>query len=320
MIERRFYRVNPLPIAAEIHDLDLTRLGDADLTRDLYADWMRYGVLAFRNTPVDNAQHLALSRSFGELEMHPLPQIRNPEEPLLMQLGGNKPDKAYVYDDKDLLVGRVPWHRDTAYTVDISKGSMLRVLERPEEGGDTLFSDTAAAYDALPDHWKQRIAGLHFKATLRLDFREMSRGVTWSSIRWATDEEAPGSKPAVPHDMLARYPSVVHPMVIEHPESGRKCLYISPTYLDRVLDVSDEESDEILSFIVDHTLKPEFIYRHVWAADDLVLWDNRRMMHAATGYPPKYRRFALRTTLAGSLKSGRLYDSSAVEAKAELVD
>ena len=320
MVEREHYRVNPLPVAAEILDLDLARLGDTRLQQALYADWMKYGLLVFRDTPVDNAQHLALSRCFGELEMHPLPQLRNVDEPLLIQLGGNTPDKAYVYDGDKLLVGRVAWHRDTAYTADIAKGAMLRVLERPPEGGETLFADTAAAHDALPEAWKLRLAELEFKATLRLDFRQMTRGMTWSSVRWATDDEAPGSTPAVSIDALAQYPSVVHPMVIEHPESGRKCLFISPTYLDRVLDVSDEESDEILDFVVAHALKPEFIYRHNWRADDLVLWDNRRMMHSATGYAPKYHRFALRTTLAGSLKSGRLYDASAVEVKAALAD
>src|SRR5439155_5055578 len=141
MIERAHYRLNPLPVAAEIHDLDLSQLENPELRAALYQDWMAHGLLIFRDTPVDNAQHLALSRCFGELEIHPLPEIRSAEEPLLMELGGKKPGKAFVYDGDKLLVDRVAWHRDTAYTVDVSKGAMLRLVERPPQDGETDFCD-----------------------------------------------------------------------------------------------------------------------------------------------------------------------------------
>ncbi len=250
-IERVFYRVNSLPVAAMIQDLGLNRLGDADLTRNLYADWMRYGVAVFRGTPVNNAQHAWLSRRFG------------------------------------------------AYTVDTCRRSMLPVLERPEGGDVTLFSDTAAAYDALPEDWARQTAGLQVEKTPHLDCCETARGVNWPGIRWATGEATSGSRPAV------------YTMMIEHPATGKETLSLSPTYFARVLGFLDEQSDEILSFIVPHTLK----YGFVLAANDPVVWEDRRKMHAATGHSPRYRRFALRATRAGSLKSGHLYDLKAVEAK-----
>ena len=320
MVGRPGYELNPLAIGAEILGLDLACIEHAETRASLYADWMDHGVLVFRDLPVTNAEHLALSRVFGDLELHPLPEIRNAEEPLLMDLGGKKATRAFVYDGDKLRVDRIAWHRDTAYTVEIAKGAMLRVVERPAEGGQTDFCDTAKAYDALSPEFKKRIAGLEFKATLVLDQMFMRLGTTWQTLRPATEEECPGSKHNVPLDALKRYPPVVHPLVIRHPESGRECIYVSPTYLDAILGLDEAESDALLRAIVDHTLSPEFCYRHHWRENDLVLWDNRRMLHAATGYHPKYRRRGLRTTLAGSLKSGRMYDPTAQQAKATLVD
>lgn len=320
MIERPGYTLQPLPVAAEIHGLSVSSITDPDTRASLYADWMAHGVLIFRNMPVTNPQHLELSRVFGELELHPLPEIRNEEEPLLMDLGGKKATRAFVYDDDKLRVDRIAWHRDTAYTVEIAKGAMLRVVERPPEGGHTDFCDSAQAYDALSPEMKSKFDGLEFKATLVLDQMLMRWGTTWRTLRPATEEECPGSKHNVPLDALKRYPSVVHPLVIEHPESGRRCIYISPTYLDEILGLEKSESEKLLKFVVDHTTSPTFCYRHHWREHDLVLWDNRRMIHAASGYHPKYLRRGLRTTLSGSLKSGRMYDPETHQVKAELVD
>lgn len=320
MVERPGYELHPLAIAAEVHGLDISRIHDVETRASLYKDWMEHGVLIFRDMPVTNSEHLKVSRIFGELEMHPLPEIRNAEEPLLMDLGGKKATRAFVYDGNKLRVDRIAWHRDTAYTVEIAKGAMLRVVERPAEGGHTDFCDTAKAYDALSPEKKARIDGLEFKATLVLDQMLMRLGTTWKSLRPATEEECPGSKHNVPLEALQRYPSVVHPLVITHPESGRRCIYVSPTYLDEILGLEKAESDALLEQIVNHTISPRFCYRHHWRENDLVLWDNRRMMHAATGYDPQYRRKGLRTTLAGSLKSGRMYDPTKQQIKAALVD
>lgn len=320
MALRPGYRLNPLPVVAEVLDLDLGRIHEEDVRQSLYADWMSYGVLVFRDLPVSNAQHLELSRVFGDLEMHPMPEIRSAQEPLLMELGGKKPGRAFVYDGDKLRVDRVAWHRDTAYTVEVAKGAMLRIVERPAEEGFTEFCDTALAYDALDDALKARLEGLEFKATLVLDQMLMRLGATWSTIREATQEECPGSKHNVPLDVLRRYPSVVHPLVVSHPESGRRCLYFSPTYLDEIIGMEPDESEALLRQLVEHATSPRFCYHHEWRENDLALWDNRRMMHAASGYDPRYRRRALRTTLAGSLKSGRLHDPEAVEARASLVD
>jgi len=322
MKDRPGYKLQTLPVGAEVIALDISQIDVPEVRSSLFEDWMDHGLLIFRDLPVTNAQHLQLSRVFGDLELHPLHEIRNEEEPLLINLGGKKPTRAYVYDEDKLCVDRIAWHRDTAYTAEICKGAMLRIIERPEEGGHTDFCDTEKAYDALTEDLKEKIDSLEFKATLVLEQSKMLRGTTWQTLREATQEECPGpgSDHNVPLEALQRYPSVVHPLVIEHPQTKRKCIYISPTYLDKILGLEESESDRMMDMIVEHTLAPEFCYRHRWQENDLLLWDNRRMLHSASGYHPKYTRRGLRTTLAGSLKSGRMYDPSAQEVKAGLAD
>jgi taurine dioxygenase len=300
------------PVGAEVLGLAPGDEGDVAVAAELYAAWMRYGVLLFRQ--VDSSErHIALSRCFGELEIHPFPEIRSQENPLLVQIGGGKRGPAYVFDGA-LKIGRLPWHRDTAYTPDICKAAMLRMLEIPCADGETLLADTAPAYDDLPADVKAQLEGLEYKATLRLTMTSQTRpGAFWTSARRATPEEDPQGGGVSDDDSLAaRYPSVVHPAVITHPESGRKCIFLSPTYVDQFLGLTQKESDELLTYLTDHMLKPQYVYKHRWAVDDAILWDNRRFMHAAMGYDLGQPRRGLRTTLAGALRTGRYFDPAAV--------
>lgn len=313
------YELTPMNVGATVRGIDPADIGDAELGKALYADWLRYGFLVFRDLPLDNDQHIAFSNHFGVAEIHPLPAIRAAENPLFMELGGKKPGKAYVFDGK-LLTGRVPWHRDTAYTLDICKGAVLRVVQRPAEGGNTGFCDTAAAYDALPEPMKRKIETLECKATLKLDPFDFKYGMTWTTARDATDEEVPDNPINVPLEEQNRFPSIVIPMVITHPETGRKSIYISPTYLDCVIGMEEDEGHALLTYLVDHLLKPDFVHTHEWREGDVVTWDNRRMLHNAEGYPPSTVRRLLRTTLAGPLHIGRMFDPDAKQRAADLVD
>ena len=123
-----------------------------------------------------------------------------------------------------------------------------------------MLADTAMAYDDLPEDVKVRLAGLEYKSTLRLTPIAQTRpGAFWKTARRATIDEDPGGT----HDdgddtpLLSRYPSVVHPAVLTHPESGRKCIFLSPTYVDFFLGLSQSESDELLDYLVDHMLQPQ---------------------------------------------------------------
>jgi taurine dioxygenase len=274
----------------------------------LYDAWLAAGILLFNGVDT-TARHLALSRCFGELELHPVPELRSEEHPLLAEIGGRKRKPAYVYDGV-VLADRLAWHRDTAYTLDLCKGGMLRMVEIPSSGGETLFADTAFAYEDLPADVKGRLEGLEYKATLRITPMEQTRpGALWKSVRPATREE----DPTVAYFVLEgaavrRFRSVIHPVVLTHPETGRKCIFISPTYVDCFLDIPQPESRELLEYLVAHMLKPRYVYKHRWRANQCIVWDNLRFIHAALGQSPLEPRRGLRTTLASTVRTGRFID------------
>ena len=299
--------IRPLdPVGAEVRGLEGSEV-PPEVKDELHQAWMDYGVLLFRNVTTAE-QHLAISRAFGELEIHPLKELRDPDNPYFFPLGG-PPLVAQVYDEDDVRVGRIPWHRDTAFRPEICKGAMLRVLENRTSQGETLFADTAAAYDALDDAMKARIEDLEYVA-------EVSHGSPhytgpanwWKTARMARDEEYPeGIEP--PRDI--QWPDnsglepVIYPAVLRHPESRRKCLFLSPMNIRRFLGMDEAESAELEEALVRHLTDPRFVYRHHWSDNDAVLWDNRRFCHAANGYPPLETRIAQRTTLADRMHAGR---------------
>jgi taurine dioxygenase len=306
-------QVEPQNVGARVRGVDYDRI-DPATQRALYALWLEYGVLVFEK--VDSIErHLALSRCFGELEMHPFPEVRSPLNELLIQIGGDKADGAMVYDERDVRLNRIPWHRDTAYTPGLCKGAMLRMIEVPPEEGETLVADTAAAYDDLPAEMKARLEGLEYKATLRLGNIAQTRpGAFWTSARLATPEDHPRAVPLpkIYNDSAeTRYPSVVHPVLLIHPETGRKNIFLSPTYVDAFLGMDQAESDDLLVYLTDHMTRPKYVYKHRWTANDAIVWDNRRTMHAAVGNKLEHRRLGLRTTLAGAMHVGRYFDPQA---------
>jgi taurine dioxygenase len=317
------FSLTPLSVGAEVVGLKLEFPMNEDTKRQLYAAWLDYGILIFRNVGSIDA-HIALSQVFGELEIHPFPEARARENPLFIEIGGEKQLPAFVFDESDLRVNRIPWHRDTAYTPGICKGAVLRMLEVPPVHGETLFADTAIAYDELPEDVKHRLAGLEYKASLRLGIINQTRpGALWRTARAATAEEDPRGvrRQLYDNEAEARYPPVIQPAVLIHPESDRRCIFLSPTYVDYFLGMEQAESDALLRFLVEHTTQPRYVYKHKWCVDDAILWDNRRFMHAAVGNRVEDRRRGLRTTLAGALNTGRYFeDTAATPGAPALVD
>ena len=311
-----------LGVGAEVLGLDAGREHDPQVRAALYHAWLEHGVLLFKN--VDSIErHLEISRCFGELEIHPFPAVRSELNPLLIEIGGKKRARAYVFDGSDIRINRIGWHRDTAYTPDICKGAMLRMVEVPRTEGETLFADTANAYDDLPAEVKARLEGLEYRATLRLDPVAQTRpGAFWSTARVATDAEDPQGPAADAFSSggQADYPSVVHPVVITHPESGRKCIFISPTYVDHFLGMDASESDELHRYLMAHMVQPRYVYQHRWMKNEAIVWDNRRFLHAARGNLVNEMRWGLRTTLAGPLRTGRYFKSGIERKSPQIAD
>jgi taurine dioxygenase len=301
--------VRHLSVGAEVIGLSEESYADPAVKSALYVAWLDYGILLFRN--VHSAeQHLALSRCFGDLEEHPIKEVRAEEGPLFMRVSGG-PGRPYVYDETALKVNTIAWHRDTAYTPNICKGAMLRMLEVPSSEGETMFADTALAYDDLPEEVKSRLRGLEYKSTLRSSPMEQTQpGALWNSVRPPTSEEFV-SPDAGGVDFTTTlkdaFPSVVHPAVVVHPESGRTCIFLSPKEFDRFLGLDKTESDELFAYLVSHMLQDRYVYKHPWSPDDAIVWDNRRFMHAAAGNSVGDHRRGLRTTLTGEMRVGRFY-------------
>jgi taurine dioxygenase len=316
------FAVKPLTVGAEITGLAPGDENDPAVRAALYDAWLEHGFLLFRK--VDSVEHhLSLSRAFGELEIHPYPEMRSEVHLLLIELGGSKRPPAYVYDGKDVRINRNPWHRDTVFTPDTCKGAMLRMVVPAAEEGETLFADTARAYDALPEALKRRLEGLEYKASLQISPAAQSGpGAVWKTVRPATPEEDPISEPFLSHseETRARFPSVVQPAVLLHPESGRRCIFVSPTYVDQFLGMDQQESDDLLHEITDHMLQPHYVYRHHWDVNDAIIWDNRRVLHAATGHKLDDYRQGLRTTLAGPLRTGRYFEDGAEQKTPDFAD
>jgi taurine dioxygenase len=290
-------------IGAEVTGVDWSRPISTKLAEDLYAAWLQHAVLLFREAGTSTDIHVRLSQVFGELEVHPIKSLHVEDQEHLIWLGGEGGRKGSpVLVDGELRAGFIFFHQDTTFTPNICKGSMLRMLQRPEEGGDTVWTDTAKAYDGLPDHLKARLEGLSSVQCFRAGFTEHLWGWPGHTVERAPENAGVPSTIDLPH-----FPLVAHPFIVTHPESGRKSLLMSPLNFIHIEGMDPDEGNALFEEVATHALRPEFSYRHKWSVNDLVLWDNRRTMHCALGYPYEQTRLVHRTTLMGGMQTGRYY-------------
>jgi len=264
--------------------------------------WLDHGLLVIRGVEQDPDAQLGLARCFGPLQEHPVASVQVAGEPRLIFLG-NEGDADYLpihRVDGELRRGFLYWHSDLTYVPDINKGAMLGMRDIPAMGGDTEFADTAGAYDDLTEEMKARIDGLEAVHTARVT-PERAWGFPGMSISLASRQQFAAD------DVPPSFPPVLHPLVITHGETGRKSLLLSPLSFVKIPGLPVEEGEALYEELVEHALQPRYRYRHRWAGGDMVLWDNRRTMHCAMGYPPGETRMAIRATLAERQTTGRLY-------------
>jgi taurine dioxygenase len=289
---------------AAVTGLDLDRRVAPSVGKALYAAWLEHGILVFPGAGKSSENQIALSEAFGELEPHPVAVLRSKDNENIAAFGTPDTRGLPVMVDGERRAGYIYWHQDTAYTPNLCKGSVLRMVDVPARGGDTLWCDTAKAYDDLDESMKARVAKLETLQAQRFG-RPPRRmwGMTGHHAVLLPDER--GNLPPEEKSPLAL---VRHPMVVTHPESGRKSLLLSPLGFQCVLGLAAAEGDEFFNWIVAHAVQDKYCYRHHWSRDDMVLWDNRRTMHMALGYPWEMTRLGLRTTLKGHFPAGRYYE------------
>ena len=283
-------------VGAEIIGLDLSRPVSGATRRALYDTWLDAGILVFRGLGTSPERHVALSQCFGDLDVHPVESVRLEGHPEIIELTTRGKDEPIVhYIDDEPIVGRIPWHSDMIYTTSPCRGALLRMLERPERGGETGWIDTAAAYDALAPAMKQRIEGLEARFDFVVNICDMRFGKPANMRFGSLGTQDFGS-----------FPPIAHTLVWTHPESGRKSLALSPIHLIEMVGMPREAGDALLEELVEHTIGGRFTYLHDWQRDDIVLWDNWRTMHTALGTPLGLHRVVQRTSLKGDRAVGRV--------------
>jgi taurine dioxygenase len=260
-------------IGAEVGGVDLSRPLDADILVALRGALLDHKVLFFRDQDITTDQHLAFARSFGELEIHPFA----PHKP-------GYPEVLAITHDRERRGRENTWHSDVTWREKPSLGSVLRALEVPPVGGDTLFSDMGAAYDGLLEPVKDQIEGkvaVHDFAYFRAGMRKAGK----------SDAEIEAFNRA--------YPEVEHPVVRTHPETGRKSLYVNAAFTKHIVGMAKEESDRLLRHLYAQAAIPEYQCRFRWRAHSIAFWDNRSSQHyAVSDYWPAVRRME-RVTIIG---------------------
>jgi len=270
-------------LGSEVSGVDLSKPLDKDSFESIRTAFHHRGVLLFREQQLSEAQHIAFSRRFGDLEIHIAKQYLLKGHPEIVVLS-NK-----LIDDKPVGIedaGRF-WHSDLSYVPNPSLGSLLYAHEvpPPEAGGNTPYASMYAAYDALDDSLKQRLQGLN--------------AIHSYAQRWQKDAERGMDRAKLDDSDRKKLPEVSHPIVRPHPISGRPALYVNEGFTVRIEGLPDNESQDLLQQLFAHSTQQQFVYSHQWRAHDLVMWDNACVIHTATEYDSSYTRHLHRTTIAG---------------------
>jgi taurine dioxygenase len=260
-------------LGAEIQGIDLKKPLDKETFEALEAALVEHKVLFARGQDLSTAEHVRLSRMFGELEVHPFrPEGEFPE---IMVLDNHK--------DNPVLSTDV-WHSDTTFRVRPTKYTILRCQIMPKTGGDTLWADMAAAYQGLSETFRRMIVGLRAVHDFK-NFRVLFKNTDEDRARLRRMEEL--------------YPNPTHPVVRTHPKTGAKILYVNPQFTLNIEGMAEDESRGMLEFLFRQAQIPEYQFRHRWQPGDVVFWDNTSTQHyAANDYHPDRRRME-RTAVIG---------------------
>lgn len=257
-------------VGAEIEGVDLSKPLDRQAFTEVHDALKQYCVIFFRDQELDHESHKSFGRLFGELHVHPA--IPGPE---------GHPEILPIHTDRNSnYIAGERWHSDVSCDEEPPLGSILHLHTVPEVGGDTLFSNMYAAYDALSDRMKAYLDGL----TARHDGEPQYRG-RYSDMGV--------------NDAGKVYPRADHPVVRTHPETGRKCLFVNPIFTTRINDVPRIESDSILRMLHEHCAKSDFHVRFRWQPNSVAFWDNRCVQHLAIWDYYPHVRSGFRVTIKG---------------------
>ena len=262
-------------VGAIAEGVDVRTMSEDDFSK-LYNAWLERNVLIVRGQNLDLGEFLAYSKRFGVIDPHPSKSTRHPDCPEITLLGVNKFDAGGKLNEAIYKRGASGWHTDGAYDPVPFKATQLYGVAIPSRGGNTLFASMYAAYEALPENLKQRIAG-------------RVGAYVYGGRRQAT---------ALLNAEDRSKPPALHPLARKHPETGRTGLYFDPGKILRIEGLPDEESSALIDELTTYMVQPDAEYHHQWKKGDIVIWDNRCSYHKAAGdYPPEEDRIHWRVSI-----------------------
>ena len=271
-------------LGAEISGITLDADMDEEVFGGVYRAFLRFQVLLFPPQDLPPGRQVALARRFGEVQIHVMSQYHADGYPELYRLSnldergrptGRHPDK-----------GTLAWHTDGSWQRVTGQATIIYGEVMPQQGGETHFCDMYGAYERLDAGWKARLAGL--RAVHNLDFSRTRRH---------------GEEPLTEAQRLAR-PPVDHPVVRVHPETGRKCLYLGD-HAEYLVGMPYDEGRAMIEELNALAIHPDLTYEHRWKAGQLLIWDNRCVLHRATAYDAATQgRVIRRCTVLGEVPVG----------------
>lgn len=243
-------------IGAEVRGVDVAASLPDSTISDIREALLVHQILVFRDQKLDPQSHIDFARLFGEIK-HPPVATRH----------GGPPEINVLDQDQPRGEGADAWHADNTYTERPPMGSLLRVLHLPPSGGgDTAFASMYAAYESLSPSLRELCDGL-------VAVHDVSRSLTRAIAR--------GHSAANLAEVQKQLPPVEHPVVVVHPETGRRSLFVNVNSTSKIVGMSEAESDMLLDFLFEHVKQPEFQVRVQWDTSSLVFLDNRCVQHYA---------------------------------------
>jgi taurine dioxygenase len=283
LVDDGLFAIRPLTakLGANISGVALAADIEDNVFRAIYQAFLRYQVLLFAPQDLPPGRQVAFARHFGEVQIHVMNQYHADGYPELYRLSnldehgqpsGRHPDK-----------GTLAWHTDGSWQRVTGQATIIYGEIVPESGGETHFCDMYGAYERLDPTWKTRIANM--RAVNNLDFSRTRRH---------------GEDPITEAQRLETHP-VDHPIVRTHPETGRKCLYLGD-HAEYIVGMPYAGGRALIEELNALAVHPDLTYEHHWKPGELIVWDNRCLMHRATPYDPfTQRRVVRRCTVLGEI-------------------
>ena len=264
-------------IGVEVSEFSLSDL-TAENVAFLRSKWVEYGLIVFPKLPLSHDEFKNFALSFGNFGDDPFISSL-PDYPNIAEIKRSANEKATPFGGT--------WHSDWSFMKKPPSATLLHSKIIPPVGGNTLFANTEKAFAALPEKMKDKLRNLKVIHSAKIPYADDGF--------YALEKEERSMKILPSKEAKATFS---HPMIKIHPETKKECLFINPVYTINIEGFSEDESQQLLWELYEHMIQDQFVYEHVWNEDMLIMWDNRTVMHQATGGYDGFDRLLHRITLA----------------------